>query len=217
MPGCLDWHGGAGFMNCGCLTEVTALACAARQWTKPRWLNSEIDPMKFAHFSHVWGKPGMTRTSATRSCGASSSCATSSASTSASASSITSGPTKAGCRRPRSTRSPAARGPSGCGSAPWAMSCRCIIRCGSPRRSPSSTRCWAAASSAASCPASARLLHAVRHRLQFPQVADLRVRRTTCARPMATSSRSPSMATTTRPTARCSRCSRCRSRIRRSG
>ena len=39
----------------------------------------------------------------------------------------------------------------------------------------------------------------------------------TCARPMATSSRSPSTATTTRPTARCSRCSRCRSRIRRCG
>ena len=80
--------------------------------------------------------------------------ATRSASITASASSITSVPTKAGFPRPASTRSAPARAPSACASAPWATSCRSIIRCGSPRRSPSSIRCSAGAWNAASSPAS---------------------------------------------------------------
>jgi alkanesulfonate monooxygenase SsuD/methylene tetrahydromethanopterin reductase-like flavin-dependent oxidoreductase (luciferase family) len=46
----------------------------------------------------------------------------------------------------------------------------------SPKRSPSSTRCWAGVSSAASFPASARLFHPFGIDYNFPQIADLRVR-----------------------------------------
>ena len=73
--------------------------------------------------------------SATSSSGASCNCATNSVSIIPSASSIISGPTKAGCRRRASMRSAPARAPSGCASGRWAISCRSIIRCGSPRRS----------------------------------------------------------------------------------
>ena len=46
------------------------------------------------------------------------------------------------------------------------------------------------------------LFHAVRHRLQFPQIADAGIRRLPARRLSATSSRSRSTATTTTPTAR---------------
>ena len=72
--------------------------------------------MKFAHFSHVWGKPNMTAHGATRSSGGSLSSVTNSASTSASASSIISAARKLDvvaralrCRRRRANKASAGR------------------------------------------------------------------------------------------------------------
>ena len=116
--------------------------------------------MKFAHFSHIWAKPGMTPHQRYEELWRELKRATSSASIIRSASSIIFVPTKAGCRRRASMRSAPARGPSGCASGRWAISCRSTIRCALPRRSPSSIRCSAAAWSLGSCPASMPIISA---------------------------------------------------------
>ena len=57
-------------------------------------------------------------------------------------------------------RSVPAPEPSGCGLGRWVTSCRFIIRCGWQKKSPSSTRCWAAAWKLGSFPASIRTISA---------------------------------------------------------
>ena len=135
-----------------------------------------------------------------KSCGANCNCATSSASTTAFASSTISGLTRAGFLRPVFTRSARARAPSACASGRWAISCRSTIRCGSPKRSRSSTRCSAGAWNADWCRASTPITSG---RSVSTMICARRRRSNSsiiCARPTARRSRSPGTARISIPT-----------------
>ena len=174
--------------------------------------------MNFAHFSHIWGKPGMTPYQRYEElwrelelCD------------------------RARLRLQLLRRTPLPAGreldvvaeslrgrcrcahQDACALDRWGTSSRSTIRCASRKRSPSSTRCWAAVWSLASCPASTPTIFVRSASITATANRRRSSSSITCAPPSARRSRSPSMVRSSTPTMPKSRYSRRSDRIRRCG